>query len=247
MGRAVAAQFSLSGNFERYIVIPRGREKIKMRRILLACLALLSLSAPARAGGTAGAFDYYVLSLSWSPNWCAHEGEAKGDPQCAAGAGYGWVLHGLWPQYDYGWPDYCPTEFAGPTAPEVGAMIDIMGSASSVRHQWRKHGVCSGLAPSDFFALSRAALLKVAQPPLLEALRSSVTLPAHLIEDAFLAVNPELAPDGITITCKAGAIQEARICLTRDMILRACGEDVVRDCDSQSAIFHPKGESTLGQ
>ena len=195
----------------------------------------------------AGDFDYFILSLSWSPNWCANEGAEKGDPQCAAGAGYGWVLHGLWPQYDEGWPDYCPTTFSDPTEAEVEAMVDVMGSAGSIRHQWRKHGVCSGLAPADFFELSREALSQIALPPLLEALPKTVTLPARLIEEAFLAANPDLAPDGITITCKRGGIQEARICLTRDLDLRMCGADAVRDCDSQRAIFHPEGESTLGQ
>jgi ribonuclease T2 len=77
-----------------------------MRRIFQAALALIMLTAPARGGGVAGDFDYFILSLSWSPNWCANEGAEKGDPQCAAGAGYGWVLHGLWPQYDEGWPNY---------------------------------------------------------------------------------------------------------------------------------------------
>lgn len=247
MGRTRRAQFSLSGNFGGCIVVCGGHEKIKMRRIFQAGFALLALAAPVRGGDVAGEFDYYILSLSWSPNWCAYEGTGKGDPQCEAGAGYGWILHGLWPQYDEGWPDYCPTRFSDPTEAEVEAMVDIMGSSGSIRHQWRKHGACSGLAPADFFELSREALSRVVTPPLLEALPSTVTLPARLIEEAFLAVNPDLAPDGITITCKGGGIQEARICLTRNLDSRACGTDAVRDCDSQKAFFHPKGESTVWQ
>ncbi len=52
----------------------------------------------ARAEGErAPDFDYYVLSLSWSPTWCALEGDTRGSPQCDEAADYGWVLHGLWP------------------------------------------------------------------------------------------------------------------------------------------------------
>ena len=73
-------------------------------------LALMLMAGLARAEGEpAGQFDYYVLSLSWSPNWCALEGDDRGSPQCDSNAGFGWVLHGLWPQYEQGWPSYCRT------------------------------------------------------------------------------------------------------------------------------------------
>jgi ribonuclease I len=49
----------------------------------------------------AGVFDYYLLTLSWSPTFCLTH---KDDAQCS-GKGYGFVLHGLWPQYAKGgWP-----------------------------------------------------------------------------------------------------------------------------------------------
>ena len=95
-------------------------------RLLMAILLMTGL---ARAEGEApGDFDYYVLSLSWSPNWCALEGDARGSPQCARGAGFGWVLHGLWPQYDRGWPSYCRTARRDPTRAQTAAMADIMGA-----------------------------------------------------------------------------------------------------------------------
>jgi len=72
-------------------------------------LLWLISGATAYAGDQAGKFDYYVLSLSWSPTWCALEGDASGAEQCDPAKDRGWVLHGLWPQYDRGWPEFCQT------------------------------------------------------------------------------------------------------------------------------------------
>lgn len=192
----------------------------------------------ARAEGERpGDFDYYVLSLSWSPTFCAIEGRDRGNPQCDRPLG--WVLHGLWPQYENGWPSNCPSAKRNPSRGDTGAMVDIMGSSGSAWHQWKKHGRCSGLSSDDYYALSRLAYDRVVRPEILRNLDRSVTLPATLIEEAFLKDNPNLAPDMITITCKSRRIQEARICLTRDLEPRVCGADVIRDCTMQDALFDP--------
>jgi ribonuclease T2 len=209
---------------------------------VLSCLlaVVLTLAAPARAEGErAGAFDYYVLSLSWTPTWCALEGDDRDSPQCDAGRGFGFTLHGLWPQYEAGWPSFCPTNARAPSRGQTGAMADIMGSSGLAWHQWRKHGVCSGLASEDYFALSRLAYERVVRPDLLRRLDREVRLPARVIEEAFLEVNPDLGPDMLTVTCRAGRVQEVRICLTRTLEPRDCGADVVRDCTLEAAIFSP--------
>ena len=203
-------------------------------------LALVALAGMARADGEpAGDFDYYVLSLSWSPTWCALEGDSRGSPQCAEAADFGWVLHGLWPQYETGWPSYCPTSARNPSRVETAAMADIMGSGGSAWHQWNKHGRCSGLSSEDYYALSREAYARVARPPVFRLLTSPVRVPAEVIEDAFLEVNSNLRADQITITCKRGRIQEARVCLTRGLEFRDCGSDVVRDCQMDDALMAP--------
>lgn len=197
------------------------------------------LGAPLAAQDRAGAFDYYVLSLSWSANWCALEGDARNAPQCGADKDIDWVLHGLWPQYERGYPVDCPSNQRPPTRTETGAMADIMGTSGLAWYQWRKHGVCAGLPPQDYFRLARQAYERVTRPEILRRLTTDVTLPAAVIEDAFLQSNPRLAADQITITCKDGHIQEARICLTRDLEFRDCGADVVRDCAMTNARFAP--------
>jgi len=109
----------------------------------------------------------------------------------------------------------------------------------SAWHQWRKHGVCSGLPAEDYYDLARLAYEGIARPQILRDLDRAVTLPAALIEEAFLRDNPDLSADMITITCRSGRIQEARICLTRDLKPRDCGADVVRDCTLDDALFDP--------
>lgn len=202
--------------------------------------ALLLAAAPALAEGErAGDFDYYVLAMSWSPAWCALEGEDRGSPQCAEGADFGWVLHGLWPQYEEGWPSFCRTSARDPSRAETAAMADIMGAPGAAWHQWRKHGRCAGLPPEDYFAAARAAFGAVSRPPVFDAMDQAYRLPARVVEEAFLEANPGWKADMLTITCKDGRIREARLCLTRTLEPRACGADVVRDCTMRDALMEP--------
>ncbi len=199
-------------------------------------LALFFLIPPAWADGEpAGRFDYYVMSLSWTPSWCAEEGDDRNSPQCAAGKGYGFTLHGLWPQYENGWPAYCRTSVRAPSRTDTAAMSDIMGTGGLAWHQWRKHGVCSGLSSADYFDLSRRAYAQVTRPGVMRKIKGTLRVSPAAIEAAFLEANAGMQADQVTITCKSHRIQEARICLTKDLELRDCGRDVVRDCSLRGA------------
>lgn len=207
-----------------------------MRSLLFWLLTALPLAAQDHR---AGEFDYYVLSLSWSPNWCALEGDARGSEQCEARHEHGWILHGLWPQYERGYPEYCRTSARAPSRRMTAEMSDIMGTSGLAWHQWKKHGTCSGLEATDYYRLSRQAYGRITRPPVFRQLDKVVRLPASVVEEAFLEANPDLSAKGITITCRQGHIQEARICMTRDLELRTCGPDVLLDCSSPSALFTP--------
>jgi len=187
----------------------------------------------------AGEFDYYVMALSWSPNWCEIEGDLKNSEQCDPRHDYGWILHGLWPQYHNGFPSYCSTPERAPSRSQTNAMADIMGTGGLAWHQWKKHGVCTELSAAAYYKLSREAYASVVRPPVFRKLTKDVKLPALVVEDAWLKANPALEKDGITITCKQGRIQEARICLSRDLKPVPCGQDVVRDCRMKDAVFTP--------
>ncbi len=208
-----------------------------MRLFLLAIAAFCWSGAATAEGERAGNFDYYVLSLSWSSAWCALEGDARDDPQCDMGRSLTFLLHGLWPQYDKGWPSYCRTVERDPTRTETAAMADIMGGPGTAFYQWKKHGRCSGLGASDYYRTARAAYDRVEIPDFLAKVSRKLEVPASVIEDAFVDANPGLSRDQITITCKDGLIQEARVCLTPDLGFRRCGEDVIQDCRLDNAVL----------
>lgn len=207
-------------------------------RVLILILLLGHFALPARADGErAGDFDYYVLSLSWSPNWCKLEGDARDSEQCDRDLG--WVVHGLWPQYEDGWPAYCPTTARAPSRQMTAAQADIFGAGGAAWYQWKKHGVCSGLEADAYYDLAREAFVSVNKPEVLRKIDRTFAVPASLIEEAFLQANPEWEPDMVTITCRDGHIQEARICLTTDLDPRPCAPDTRRDCTMQKALIEP--------
>ena len=207
-----------------------------MRILLILLLTATSLRA---SGERSGDFDYYVLALSWTPTWCALEGDSRDSEQCDSARNHGWTLHGLWPQNHRGWPSFCRTSERQPSRSMTKDMADIMGTSGLAWHQWKKHGTCSGLSAQDYYALSRQAYGAIKRPPVFRKLDKTVTLPASVIEDAFLKANPDIKANMLTITCRSGRIQEARICLSKDLTPVPCGRDTIKDCTLKSAIFDP--------
>ncbi len=200
-------------------------------RFWAAVFAVLSAACAANAEGeAAGDFDYYVMALSWSPNWCARDGDARGDPQCDAGLGLTFTLHGLWPQYEDGWPSNCRSVERDPSRAESEAMADIMGGSGLAWYQWKKHGRCAGLSARAYYRLMRRAYGSVTIPPIFAQISTDLEVPTSGVEGAFLQSNPGLEADQITVTCLGGMIQEVRLCLTKDLSPRRCGDDVIRDC-----------------
>ena len=193
-----------------------------MHPMIKSLLAVATLLAnPAAAQDRAGAFDYWLLALTWTPSWCASEG-AWDRAQCRSGLGF--TLHGLWPQDEDGWPEYCATDARDPSRRETGAMADIMGSGGLAFYQWKKHGRCSGLAADRYFDTARR-LFDALDLPAPDDGRAT----AAEVEAAFLAANPVLAPEAVIVTCGDGRVSEVRICLTREFAPRECSADVQRD------------------
>src|SRR6476659_5472977 len=80
---------------------------LMLAALLGAGTAQASRHQRSKSVGEPGQFDYYAMALSWAPAFCAtHDDPAE----CAPGKRYGFVLHGLWPQYVIGYPQSCSTE-----------------------------------------------------------------------------------------------------------------------------------------
>jgi ribonuclease T2 len=200
---------------------------------------MLSAVAAFADGERAGEFDYYVMALSWTPSFCATEGDARGSEQCDAGTGFGWTLHGLWPQYEDGWPSYCNTNARNPARADTAEQSSLFGTSGLAWHQWNKHGRCTGLSAGDYYDLSRLAYDRVTRPEIFRKLDRTYRFPAPVVEEAFLETNPSLEADGVTVTCRDGFVREVRICLTRGLEPRECGRDVQRDCSLDIARMDP--------
>ncbi len=195
--------------------------------ILLLSLALAG-AARAQDRGEPGRFDYWLLALSWSPAFCA---TAKQPPasQCGPGRRFGFVVHGLWPQYETGWPAFC----AAPTPlpdPLVEDMLPIMPSRDLVAHQWKKHGTCAGSAAEDYFAATRDAYARLRIPAPLQAPQRPLSLTTAEIEAMFAAANPGLGGDMVAVTCRGRRLSEVRVCMDKDLNFRSCGRDLRDTC-----------------
>jgi ribonuclease T2 len=212
-----------------------------MRLLILSLMALFAITprVAQAEGDVAGEFDYYVLALSWSPNWCALEGDARRSPQCDEAEDHGWIMHGLWPQFHRGYPSSCHTSQRPPSRSMTDQMADIMGTSGLAWYQWKKHGSCAGLSAPAYFETARAAYQTVERPAVFRKIKNDIRLPASVIEDAFLKANAGMEADGVTVTCKEGYIQEVRICLSKDLKPVPCGRDVVKDCSLENALFTP--------
>ena len=218
-------------------------------RFLFLALALMALPATGAAPGaerdTPGRFDYYALVLSWIPSYCRGDGKARADAQCDAARRHTFLLHGLWPQHEKGWPADC---FTGkrPWVPEsvIAGMRDIMPSRNLLIHEYRTHGTCSGLAPAEYFAAARALYERVSVPAGFVAPGASLDSPDE-IERAFLDANPWLAPDMISITCRKANLLDIRVCFGRDLTPRACGvnEDQRRLCAAPKISVPPPSKN----
>jgi ribonuclease T2 len=180
-------------------------------------------------------FDYYLLSLSWTPSWCLTGGDPDHE-QCDPRRDLGFTLHGLWPQYDDGgWPEYCTTPHRDPSRRQTAAMRDIMGSGGLAWYEWKKHGRCSGLDADTYFSTARFAYTTL-DLDLGDAARTT----ASDLEATFLDANPAFDADEVIVTCGSGRVQEIRICLDTDLAPRACAQDVLADsCRSRGPLDLP--------
>jgi ribonuclease T2 len=201
---------------------------------LLVLGAVVALAAPVP-------FDYYVLSLSWAPAFCAQPGTAGSNPaECALGKNTGFVVHGLWPEASQGKsPESC-----GPAKPVAKAVVNFilpyMPSPSLIQHEWAIHGTCSGLKPADYFANVLQARSAVQFPVQFAALEETAMESPGLVESQFAESNPAFPGGAFRVACRNGALTEMRVCFDRELKPQVCTPSVGECTASSIAILPPR-------
>ncbi len=141
-----------------------------------------------------GKFDFYVLALSWSPSFCkdTEERGRESNEQCR-GRPYAFVVHGLWPQYERGFPRDCQVPAPRLNRELMTSMLDLMPAPRLIYHEWDQHGTCSGLAAQAYFDLVRKAREAVKIPEAYAAPKATLTVAPDEVEEAFVKANPGLS------------------------------------------------------
>jgi len=214
---------------------------------LTLAAGLISLAGSARAQdkrqNAPGEFDFYVLSLSWSPSFCEEAAErgrsgGRSNIQCE-GRPFSFVVHGLWPQYENGFPEYCQRPSPRLNRNIVSSMLDLMPATGLIFNEWDKHGTCSGLDGRNYFETIRKARAAIKIPAeYLELSQAKTVAPAE-VEEAFIKANPGLSNAAVSVTCNRTRLSEVRICLSKDLQFRACEELERRSCRRDQVTMPP--------
>lgn len=210
--------------------------------VLLACV-LLAAAAGARPrnrrASTEPRFSYYLLVLSYAPDFCDQPAGSKDPRECGPGRRIGFVVHGLWPQSENSrGPEYC-----GPARPVsqaiVQATLRYIPTESLIQHEWAAHGTCSGSSAADYFAALRRARDSLTLPPGLSQPSRKLQISPGQVEAEMAAANPRFPKSAFRATCyRGGELQEIRVCLNRDLSPRACGRSA-GECPSAAVTLLP--------
>jgi ribonuclease T2 len=203
-------------------MMPIAGPSARFTSAILRATALVALWLGASMSARADDFDFYVLSLSWSPSYCATEGSRADQAEC--GRPFGFIVHGLWPQYERGYPESCATDARPPDATVYFRIADIMPGRGLARHEWQKHGTCSGLSGNAYFDLVRKARDAIRIPGAYVRPAKTLQVSPQAVESAFVTTNTGLPRNAIAVTCRGALLREVRICMTRDLKFRACDE-----------------------
>ena len=210
---------------------------------LIAILTVVSLSTASfgkhgkPVDDTVDSFDFYLLTLSWAPEFCATHSRRGLSSECDQRRHYGFIVHGLWPENNNGsYPEKCAP--AQPVAQAtVQQMLSIMPDRALIQHEWASHGTCSGLATTDYFTAIRTVFGQVHIPQEFRSPSSeSTTAPAD-VEKRFAAAN-ETSPDAFRVVCSQGELVAVEACVTKELHLRKCGS-AVRDCRAAEITVTP--------
>ena len=219
---------------------------LKPAALVALLLTPLAATAQDQRQDTPGQFDFYVLSLSWSPSFCAAAAERRRGREANAQCGirpYSFVVHGLWPQYEKGFPEYCQLPAPRLDHGIVASVLDLMPARHLIFNEWDRHGTCSGQTPRAYFETVRKARAAVKIPSDYADLKDPLSVTPQEVEDAFIKANPGLSRGAITIGCARRRLTEVRLCLSKDLQFRDCPEIAKRTWRHDQLVMPPtRGE-----
>jgi ribonuclease T2 len=152
---------------------------------------------------------------------------------------FSFVVHGLWPQYDRGFPEFCQNPAPRLNRNIVSSMLDLMPSPRLIFHEWDRHGTCSGLSANAFFETVRRARAAVKIPDVYLDVQQPLTVNPEEVEDAFVKANPGLTRAGISVACDSRRLNEVRICMSRELKFHDCAEVDRRACRRDKLVMPP--------
>jgi ribonuclease T2 len=208
---------------------------------VLTALAGLGWAQDARQNQP-GQFDFYVLSLSWSPSFCAaaaERGNGRAPAQQCGVRPYSFVVHGLWPQYERGFPEYCQVPPPRLDHTIVSSMFDLMPAPHLIFNEWDRHGTCSGLSPTGYFETVRKARAVMKIPREYISPQEPLNVAPGAVEEAFIKANSGLAHDDMEVECDKKRLSEVRICLSRELQFRPCPQLARRSCKRDQILMPP--------
>jgi ribonuclease T2 len=247
--------------------------------VVLCMLPSWPASAQDSSQNEPGQFDFYLLTLSWSPSFCeasperssrTNRDEQNADQQATAQTRggdaqaqtdstgdqarrnnrrsrneqcgdrpYSFVVHGLWPQYERGFPEFCQTPAPRLNRNIVSSMLDLMPSPQLIFREWDRHGTCSGLSARAYFDNVRRARASVKIPEPYLALKDPLTVTPGEVTDAFVKANTGMTRASISVACDAKRLNEIRICMSKDFKFQDCPDVVQRSCKRETLVMPP--------
>jgi len=219
-----------------------GRCGYLVRAAVFFCALLMPLAVQADETG-------YVLALSWQPGFCASDAGTD-KTECAGDAASELTLHGLWPNADRNGDghldaddDYClgadrarllatdrrdwaklpPVPLSADLRRRLGDVMPGMRSQLE-RHQWVKHGSCSGLGPERYFAAAVTLSEAVRDSQLAETIQAQAGMDVSR-RDLLLAFSADFGKGSeraVQLLCRSedgiATLTEIRVRLQADAI-----------------------------
>ena len=166
-------------------------------------------------------------------------GAVRATLRLSAARGPSFVVHGLWPQYTKGFPEYCQVPAPRLDRGIVSSMLDLMPAPHLIFNEWDRHGTCSGVSPRAYFETVRKARAVVKIPPDYIDLQAPLSVSPAAVGDAFIKANPGLTQDGISVGCDSKRLTEVRLCLSRELQFHDCPEVARRSCRRDQVLMPP--------